>query len=530
MYPQISNPQDYKAALYLRLSKEDENMKENSESIRNQKILLEEYARNEKLKVYDIYIDDGYSGTNFKRPGFERMIEDVEEKKINMIITKDMSRLGRDYIDTGKYMERYFPEKGVRYISLLDGIDTGADGYNNDITPFKALINDMYAKDISKKVTSVKRNQQEKGLFIGGKAPYGYKKSAGRKNTIEIDEAAAENVRYIFNLAMDGKSCREIALRLNEQNIPSPAVYAGINISVKGPYSGLWSGERISYMLQNEVYTGKMVQGRSRKVSYKSNKSRNLPREEWIIKEGTHEPIVDEETFHKVGLLINVRKKTRHRKHDYLLKGLVYCHECGYPLGIIRRELSENRPVLYFICRTYQRFTKYKTCTCHCVRVETVTGIILSVVKEICRQYINYLDLEYIINTVNQKITSERKQRNRGSMNRKADLLRIQSHIDKAYGDRLSNVICEEDFRRIYEKLKEEQAVLQTKEKISGGSGQDIILDDIQVKELINKFMDTKECSRELLVSLIERIELTEDKKLYIYYHCKQLDGQSRLS
>ena len=201
MYLEISNPMDYHVALYIRLSKEDEN-EGPSESVNNQKSLLDDFVKKHRLSVYDTYIDDGWSGTNFDRPDFQRMIGDIEAKKVNMVITKDLSRLGRDYIMTGHYMERYFPEKRVRYISLLDGIDTGVESSANDITPFRAIMNDMYAKDISKKIKSVKRDKQRKGQFIGGKPVYGYKMHPTEKNKIVIDEEVAPIVRRIFHMAL----------------------------------------------------------------------------------------------------------------------------------------------------------------------------------------------------------------------------------------------------------------------------------------------------------------------------------------
>ena len=237
----IQHPGEYRAALYIRLSREDEN-EGPSESVTNQKSLLQSFAAEQGLSVFDIYIDDGWSGTNFERPGFQRMIADIEAQKINMVITKDLSRLGRDYILTGHYMERYFPEHRVRYISLLDGIDTGIDSAANEITPFRAIMNDMYAKDISKKIRSVKRDKQRKGQFIGGKPVYGYKMHPTEKNTIVIDEETAPIVRRIFKMALEGTSCRQIAARLNTEGIPTPASYAGLISSRPGRYSGLWSG------------------------------------------------------------------------------------------------------------------------------------------------------------------------------------------------------------------------------------------------------------------------------------------------
>ena len=238
MYLEISNPMDYHAALYIRLSKEDES-EGPSESVNNQQSLLNEFVHQHRLSVYDTYIDDGWSGTNFDRPNFQRMIADIEAKKVNMVITKDLSRLGRDYILTGHYMERYFPEHRVRYISLLDGIDTGVDSTANDITPFRAIMNDMYAKDISKKISSVKHDKQRKGLFIGGKPVYGYKMHPTEKNRIVIDEDAAPMVRRIFSMALEGISCRQIAARLNAEGIPTPASYAGLPVPNPGPYTCL---------------------------------------------------------------------------------------------------------------------------------------------------------------------------------------------------------------------------------------------------------------------------------------------------
>lgn len=529
MYPRIDNPQNYTAALYLRLSKEDEkdnDVKNNdSESIKNQQSMLTDYVQNENLTVYDVYIDDGYSGTNFKRPDFERMISDIEAEKVNMVITKDMSRLGRDYIDTGHYMERYFPEKGVRYISLLDGIDTGNESYNNDITPFKAIMNDMYAKDISKKITSVKRDKQSKGLFIGGKAPYGYKKSSSEKNTIVIDEPAAEIVRYIFRLALEGKSCREIAILLNEKRIPTPAEYAGIKLSIKGPYSGKWSAERISFMLKNEVYIGNMVQGRVKKVSYKSKKCRKLPPEDWTVVKNTHEALVDHRTFNKVGMFIKSRSKTRQRTLDYLLKGLVFCHECGYTLGVIKRTLSGNRPMLYFVCRTYQRFTQYETCTCHCVRVEDVTNAVLTEIYKVCEKYICYLNFEEIAEEAEKKLQAEKRRKKKDVIDIKARLEAVRSQIDKTYSDKLAGIVDEDVFKRAYKRLKDEEEILCEKVQAFKSSDEDNIkLNAKKIKELTQQFVDAKEYSRELVVSLIEKIELTENKEVHIYFRFKELN------
>ena len=531
MYLTIDNPQDYSVALYLRLSKEDDkkergkDLEDDSESIKNQRILLEDYTKEQNLSVYGVYIDDGFSGTSFERPDFERMISDIESKKVNMVITKDMSRLGRDYIDTGHYMERYFPEHNVRYIALTDNIDTGASNYTGDITPFKALLNDMYAKDTSNKIKSMKRSKQAKGQFIGGKAPYGYKTLPTDKNTLVIDEPAAQIVRRIFNLALEGKSCREIAIILNAEKIPTPAQYSNLKPKRKGPYSGKWSSERVSWMLQNEVYIGNMVQGRSQKVSYKSKKCRHVPRENWIVVENTHEPIIDKVLFDKVGMLIKSRFRTRSRTYDYLLKGIIYCHECQYPLGVLNRPLADGKDLLYFVCRTYQRFTKYNTCSCHCIKVDTVTDAVMEHVRKICQQYINYVDLNEITNKANKIYIEEQQRQEKDISNLKKRLEIIKQKIDKTYEDRLSDIIDEEIFSRAFERLKSEQESI--KEKIRQLESSDKKYEALRtedIKNLVESFLYSKDYNRELLVSLVERVELTENKEVIIFFRFKELD------
>ncbi len=521
MYIEISNPMDYRAALYIRLSKEDEN-EGPSESVTNQKSLLNDFAEKQKIAVYNTYIDDGWSGTSFDRPAFKRMIADIEEKKVNMVITKDLSRLGRDYIMTGHYMERYFPEKRVRYISLLDGIDTGVDSTANDITPFRAIMNDMYAKDISKKIKSVKRDKQRKGQFIGGKALYGYKLHPAEKNTIIIDGCAAENVRRIFSMALGGMSCRQIAARLNEDKIPPPAVYAGITAGKAGPYSGLWSSERISEMLRNETYIGNMVQGRSVKISYKSKKCVKQPRKDWIVVENTHEPIVDEDTFCKVQMMINSRRHTRSRTYDFLLKGMIFCHECGYPLAVLNRKNAAGEDVLYFVCRTYQRFTKAGVCSCHTIKADTVTCAVIDKVREVCHRYLAADELlPTALEAAENAENSQRYEAELTSIRAKLDTL--TSNLDRIYADRLSGLLSDADFERIYRRTEEERSALE--EKLHAVEREKCSCKDHseEAKRLVREFINSAYASREVLVSLIERVELTEDKNIIIKFRFKEL-------
>ena len=522
MYLGIGDPMAYHVALYIRLSKEDES-EGPSQSVTNQKSLLEEFVKQHKLSVYDIYIDDGFSGTSFDRPAFQRMIADIEAKKVNMVITKDLSRLGRDYIMTGHYMERYFPEKRVRYISLLDGIDTGVESTANDITPFRAIMNDMYAKDISKKIRSVKRDKQRKGQFIGGKPMYGYKMHPTEKNKIVIDEEAASIVRRIFAMALDGMSCRKIATTLNEEGIPTPATYANLPVGNPGPYTGLWSSERISDMLQNETYIGNMVQGRMVKANYKSKKCLRQPREKWIIVEGTHEPLVDTETFRKVRMLVESRKHTRSRTYDFLLKGLIFCHECGYPLATINRKNAAGEDRLFFVCRTYQRFTKAGVCTCHSVKEQVITEAVLARVREVCQAYLNPdVLLPMAQKAVEDARAADSTEAEIQDLRNRIDTM--TANLDRMYMDKLSGILNENDFQRIYLKVKADRSKLEDQLKELEKKKESPARAEDEAKALVQRFLDSACTSRELLVSLIERIELSEDKQLYIKFRFKQLN------
>ena len=522
MYLEISNPMDYHAALYIRLSKEDES-EGPSQSVQNQESLLREFVQQHRLSVYDTYVDDGWSGTNFDRPDFQRMIGDIEARKVNMVITKDLSRLGRDYIMTGHYMERYFPEHRVRYISLLDGIDTGVDSTANDITPFRAIMNDMYAKDISKKIKSVKRDKQRKGQFIGGKPVYGYKMHPTEKNKIVIDEEVAPVVRRIFALALSGMSCRNIATLLNQEGVPTPATYANLTVARPGPYTGLWSSERISDMLQNETYIGNMVQGRSVKISYKSKKCLKQNPANWVVVEGTHEPLVDRETFQKVRMLVNSRRYTRSRTYDFLLKGLIFCHECGYPLAVLNRKNAKGEDVLYFVCRTYQRFTKAGVCTCHSIKEKTVTDAVIAKVREVCQAYLNSDEL---LPVAQEAVENARKQSSLESefqaLQSKIDSL--TANLDRMYTDRLSGLLPEADFQRIFGRIKQEREQLEEKQKELELRQKSPVRSEDRARELVQRFIETAGESRELLVSLIERVELTEDKEIIIKFRFAQLD------
>ena len=311
MLEQIKN-KIYKVAIYIRLSKEDlDRGYDESESIKNQKTLLTEYVEElgDKYELTNIYVDQGFTGTNFNRPGFQKMINDIKLGKINMVITKDLSRLGRDYIETGEYIEKWFPEHNIRYISVTDGIDTFVtNNGNNDIAPFKSILNDMYSKDLSKKIRTALHTMQKQGKWVGGKTALGYKKDPNNKNKLIIYEPEAKIVRIIFKMALDGNNVGKIRDYLNENKIPTANQLRYNKLT-------FWENKTVKNILKNEVYIGNTVQNKRSRISYKNRKLKSNPKEEWNIVTKTHEPIIDEEIFNKIQKMIIVQKYSRNEKN-----------------------------------------------------------------------------------------------------------------------------------------------------------------------------------------------------------------------
>jgi len=285
---------NYDVGIYCRLSRDDNNGNMESMSIANQRQMLLDYVREKGWNLRNTYIDDGFSGTNFDRPDFKRMIQDVEAGKLNCIIAKDLSRFGRNYVKTGYYTEEFFVERGVRFIAVNDSIDTMQE--NNDIAPFQNILNEWYPKDISKKVRQVKKTSALQGKFMGSQAPYGYMKSSQDKHVLLIDEPAAAIARRIFSEFTAGDSARMIGERLNQEQVNSPRFYRGKQPGGQHPRPderNNWGSSTIIQLLRNQVYIGNMVQGKRQVISFKTKKRRCIDPENWIVVENTHEPIIE---------------------------------------------------------------------------------------------------------------------------------------------------------------------------------------------------------------------------------------------
>lgn len=349
----------YSAGLYLRLSKDDDGKNE-SVSIGTQRDILTDYCNENGFAIYDVYIDDGYSGMNFDRPRFQEMLNDIECGLINMVITKDLSRLGRDYIMTGYYSEIFFQSKGVRYIALADDVDTLYG--HNEIAPFKNILNDMYAQDISKKVKNAKHQRAKQGLYIGSDAPYGYLRDSTTGKLV-VDPEAAEAVRTIFSLSCTGFGSVAIANELKRQKIETPSYYkfkngktrySGFPSVIRGePYS--WNTTAINHILTNPVYTGTLVSLKTEILNCKTKARIKVPEEHRVTIYNAHEAIISQEQFDEVAALrANISCNANTRRFN-LFRGKLFCECCGHPLAISKKELLAGTVDMYLCMHHYHR-------------------------------------------------------------------------------------------------------------------------------------------------------------------------------
>lgn len=325
----------YSAAIYCRLSKDDDQSGE-SISIRTQKMMLEKYCLEQGFPIYCVYTDDGYSGLNFNRPDFNRMLNDIDDGKVNLVITKDLSRLGRDYIQTGYYTDIYFSKRKVRYIAVNDGVDTIKD--DNDIAPFKNILNDLYAKDLSRKVKSAKRQRAYSGYFISAQTPYGYNVNPLNKNQLIIDTEPAEVVKEMFRLALAGNSTVQITKILSQRKTITPSLHKAnngdtrfdrYNVGKKESEIYKWCNVTVQNILKDRVYVGDMVNYKYEIANYKTKERVPIPKDQRIVVEGTHEAIVSCEDFDRVQELIKMRHRPKKHEFDNVFKSLVFCAECG---------------------------------------------------------------------------------------------------------------------------------------------------------------------------------------------------------
>ena len=523
----LNRTKKYIAALYCRLSKDDGSTNE-SMSIYSQKAMLKQYAEQNNIAVYDYYVDDGYSGTNFERPAFKKMITDIENGKINCVITKDLSRLGRNYLESGAYIEMYFPQKNVRYIAITDGIDT-INSYEFDIMPFKNILNEMYAKDTSKKVKSALKSRMKEGTYIGSKAPFGFKKDPDDKHRLIIDERVKPIIELVYELCLEGKGTQLISQEMMKRKIPRPSSFLEnadklYGLTEENKYK--WTHRMVLSILRDPVYCGNMERNKRPTLSFKNRKRLYVPKEDRIVVKDTHEGIVSEEVWTQVQQMLDKRKNTNKSgiTYDNIFKGLVKCPDCNYaltPKKDYRLNKKDTIDFVHFSCSGYKKYG-VKACTSHRINARDLYNVVLEDI-----QYHGQMALssrEDFVMKIAEKIdkdkVDERKDKTEKLNSSKIKLKDLDKAFEKLYEDRLSECISERNFNLMNEKLSRQQEKLI--EEI------DLLEEEIkeiadkeenceQFVENISKFAKIKELNRYILNQVID--------KIYVYDK-EEVDGE----
>lgn len=527
------NNQEYKAAIYIRLSKEDGD-REESESVVNQRKILKAYAKENKYKIYDEYVDDGYTGTNFNRPDFKRMIKDIENKKINMVITKSLSRLGRDYIETGRYIETFFPENEIRYIAILDDVDTFLDK-NCDTVAFKNIMNDYYAKETSKNIKKTKNKKKLEGFYYTAYAPFGYKKTS-KSGNLEIDEVQANIVRKIFDLFIDGYGTYQISNMLTDEKVETPGLQMKMTCVVNNMTNTTdkWNHNTIRRMLENQIYIGNCVQNKTKKISYKSKKMISLPEEEHSIIRNHHEPIISKEKWDIVQKMLKNHKNAKVRETDVIFKGLLYCSHCNNRLTI-RTKVDHNKSGdvtrRYILCGTAAKKYSNKSCYSRYINYDVFEEMAISKITDTLELYINskaFKDeevLKKILDAQSNKVSILKKIEKL-----EKDLENVNKKIATLYNDKLNGLLEEQDFKLFSEGLVNERHRI---EKILNESRNE--LDSFQedannnrikadMQKIIKKILKNKEYTKEIINQLVNRIEVDKDNHAVIYFNFYELN------
>lgn len=510
-------------ALYERLSRDDE-MQGESNSIVNQKRYLEEYAQAQGFKNIRHFTDDGYSGTNFKRPGFQKMIAAIEAGEIDVVCVKDLSRFGRDYLKVGFYTEIMFPEKGVRFIAINNSVDS-ANPTENDFTPFLNIMNEWYAKDTSNKIRTIFRSRMQDGKRCSGAIPYGYRRDPEDKNHLLIDEEAAKVVRRIYQMVIDGMGSQAIANQLTADNVLIPSAYLeqsehgeSRNHSYHDPCR--WNCTAVSYILDKQEYMGHTVLGKTICENFKAKKRRKARPDELIIFENTHEPIIDAETWHLVQKLRRrTRRKLANGSYSHRLSGLVYCADCGKRLSYSSPQ-SQHRPdgKTYdadssFRCPTYK--SMYGECTMHYIKSSTLDKLVDEAVRKIARYVLRneqaFLEQVRVLTSADQKQTQSEDKKE--LVNIKKRIAELDNYIKRLYEGNASGKIPDRQFEKLMAQYDSEQQELEERVKeieVSIHEIQQESENGQQFVRLVQKYRDLTEIDQTALNEFIDKVVVHE--------------------
>jgi site-specific DNA recombinase len=515
-----------KAAIYCRLSKEDEDKIGESESIQNQKSMLLQYAIEKGFDIYQIYSDEDYSGIDRNRPAFNSMLQAASEHQFDVVLAKTQSRFTRDMELVEKYLHGKFMEWGIRFIAVVDHVDTN-DTANKKSRQINGLINEWYLEDLSTNVRSVLDHKRKEGLFIGSFALYGYCKDPEAKGKLVVDPEAAEIVKRIFSMALSGIGAHKIARILNDEKVPSPTAYKQMNgihyhIAAKKRNVGLWSSPTVYQMLHNQTYAGNLVQGRHKKISYKTEKTMWLPKSQWIVVENTHEPIIDMETFETVQMMLKERTRSGAKGEIHPLAKKIVCGCCGSFMEQTGADGTQRR---YVRCRMHQRAPEVcgnKTCT----EMDALENAVLERIRAYAA---DYFDPEKVTLPEQDDPIQQREQARRDELKRlKSEADRRRKAMQELYLDKVSGLIDAVQFSEMNQTFLQEvkkaetridtlEAELKQQQEESG-----VIKTQMQrVRELAQ----VSQLTRELVVLLVHRVivspkdPLTGEQKITIEWN-----------
>lgn len=511
-------------ALYCRLSRDDD-FGGDSASIQTQKTMLSQFARDNGFTVTEFYVDDGYSGTNFDRPDFCRMISDIECGKVGTVIVKDLSRLGREYLKTGYYTEIFFPEHDVRFIAVNDNVDS--DHGENEFAPFKNIINEWYAKDCSRKIKSALHLKARNGEFLGGYPAYGYKRSDGDRHSIVPDENAPI-VKQIFEFLLEGKSCYEVAKYLEQNLILTPRAFLaekyGVyknSASAKHPYA--WEDRSVYSIATTPVYVGDLVNGRRKSKSFKSKKMCKTSENEWIVVRDNHEPLITREDFEAVGQRLAVKQHRKVENPDNIFRGLMVCGECGRKMVFSKSGKSGR-----YSCAIYKRYGKSE-CSRHSITLKQIKQIVLMSIQRNAALSSEGKDrfVEQMLSASSSKKSAELSALKKEAEKLTARKLALAKIFQSLYEDKALGKLSEEFYSELSGNVERERTEIQERlRQISEqlGKSQQLTENAEKFAELIRQYTDITELSEELVHLLIEKIVVherdcvTNTMRVEIYY------------
>lgn len=523
------NNAQFNVGIYIRLSQEDDDKKyeSDSESVINQRTLLKNYVKENNFNFIDEYVDDGFTGTDFDRPGFKKLIEDIETKRINCVIVKDLSRFGRDHVMTGYYTETYFPENRIRFISVLESIDTFKTQASNDSATFIQAFNDFYSKQNSIKIKRALDDKRKEGKYIGSLPPFGYLRDENDKGHLVPDKEVAHIVTEIFKMRANGIGVSEITTTLNEKNYPTPSGYKGTKFSSRLLDNKQWNISSVKKVLSNRVYCGDMVQKKQAKVSYKSKKKITLPENMNYVVENTHEPLIDKATYEYIQELTHSRikhAKIKTGREKRLFEGLLFCKECTNRLSVNYRSSLDYWTIN---CNRYSRDPTRARCYSHFFPYEYLEEQLLSEFNNILEQYIKNLDIDELNDEVSKRIKNETVDYNKRITDLNKEKEKLLNRLSNIYDDKLNGEITQLVYKEMSFKVEKEiekvnKSIEESKNKLEEINSKADIIPDFhkQIKKLLN----LKKPKKELLYTLIHRIEIDKDRNITFKFKFNIID------